>query len=80
MKYFSQIVGWYGTCAIVLAYFLLSFGILQAHTFWYQSLNLTGAIGIVISAFSKKDYPAGVLNLVWSVIAVVSLIGILFMK
>ena len=80
MKNFSKILGWYGAFAILLAYLLLSLGTLQAHTFWYQFLNLTGAIGILISAFSKKDYPAGVLNLIWAVIAVVSLITIFLAK
>jgi len=76
----SQIAGWYGTCVVVLAYALLSFGILSAHNFWYQFLNLTGAFGIVVDTYYKKDYPPEVLNLIWMGIAAFSLVEILFFK
>src|SRR5260221_13061492 len=73
-----EIIGWYGTIAIVSAYALSSFGMLRSSDFLYQLLNFTGAIGIVIDAFSKKDYQPGVLNVIWAVIALVAVVKILF--
>lgn len=77
MKKFINIFGWYGLCAIVLAYFLNSFSVVESQSLLYQILNLTGAIGIVIVSLHKKAYQPGILNIVWSVIALVALINIL---
>jgi hypothetical protein len=65
-------MGWYGTIAIVLAYALVSFSVVAATGIWYQVLNATGAIGIVIVSFYKKAYQPGVLNILWAVIAVLA--------
>ena len=72
-----EIVGWYGTVAIVGAYALSSFSILSSSNLLYQIINLTGAIGIVIVSFSKKAYQPGVLNMIWTVIALIAIIKIL---
>lgn len=74
---FIELIGWYGAVAIVLAYALVSFSILQPTSFIYQILNGTGAIGIVIVSFSKKAYQPGVLNVIWAVIALVAIAKIL---
>lgn len=75
-KIIDEIIGWYGTCAIVLAYALVSFGVLPASTFLYQILNGTGALGIVYISFKKKAYQPGVLNVIWAIIATVAIIKI----
>ena len=78
MRKFIEIFGWYGTVAIVAAYALVSFSILQPTSIWYQLLNGTGAVGIVVDAFYKKDYQPGILNLIWTVIAIVAIVKIFF--
>jgi hypothetical protein len=73
----SEALGWYGVVAIVLAYVLLSFGIIPADNVWYQALNLTGAIGIVIDALNQKNYQPAVLNVIWAGVALIALVNIL---
>lgn len=58
-KIVSEIIGWYGTFAIIIAYILVSFDIISVNTFIYQILNMTGAFGIVYISFKKKRLPAG---------------------
>jgi hypothetical protein len=41
-----NVLGWYGVAAILSAYALVSFGVLQPDSWQYQVLNLTGAMGI----------------------------------
>ncbi|MEI8223966.1 MAG: hypothetical protein WCG20_02475 [bacterium] len=77
MKKVIEGFGWYGTIAILSAYGLVSFSVLQPTDIWYQVLNGTGALGIVTVAFSKKDYQPVVLNTVWVLIAVIAAIQIL---
>lgn len=68
-----EIVGWYGTTAIVGAYALVSFQVIAADGSLYQLLNLTGAIGIIIISLIKKVRQTVLLNLFWAVIAIASL-------
>jgi hypothetical protein len=74
MKTFINIYGWYGVVAIVLAYFLLSFSIIDSTNIWYQVLNATGAFGVLIESLYKKDYQSMTLNIVWTLIATVAII------
>jgi len=74
---YIELFGWYGTVVIVLAYVLVSFSILDATNIWYQILNGTGALGIVFVSFHKKNYQPGVLNIIWTAIAVIAIIKML---
>ncbi|MDP2703765.1 MAG: hypothetical protein Q8P01_00870 [bacterium] len=78
MKKFIEIFGWYGTGAIVLAYALVSFSVLQPTDIIYQLLNVTGALGIGAISFYKRAYQPGVLNVIWTLIALVAILKILF--
>jgi len=72
-------MGWYGVCAILGAYILVSFGVIVTKSYIYQLLNLTGAIGIMLEAASKKDKQPVVLNVVWALVALVAIFQ-LFVK
>jgi len=72
-KTLIEAAGWYGTIAIIGAYALATFGVLDSRSLDYILLNLTGAIGIVIVSFAKRAYQPGVLNVVWFLIAVIAL-------
>jgi hypothetical protein len=75
-KNIAEIVGWYGTFAILLAYALVSFNIIPATGYLYQLLNLTGAIGIVVISLAKKAKQPAALNVAWAVIAFVAIISL----
>ena len=72
-----QNIGWYGVIAILLAYGLLIFGVLNMDSIWYLMLNLTGAVAIAYEAGSKKDRQPMVLNIIWALVAVVAIIRLL---
>jgi hypothetical protein len=71
-----EIVGWYGAVAILVAYALINFGVIQTTSLIYIMLNLTGSLGIVLNAFTKKSYPPAALNLIWMLIAMFGLIQV----
>jgi hypothetical protein len=71
---FGEIAGWYGACAIVLAYFLVSFKVIRPDGLVYQLLNLTGAIGIIVISAIKGVRQSVVLNAFWAVIALIALL------
>jgi len=78
MKIFIEIIGWYGIVAIILAYALVSFGVLVSNSAIYQLLNFTGAIGIIIVPLAKKAYQPATLNIIWAIVALVALATIVF--
>ena len=77
MKDFSlKLFGWYGALAIVGAYGLVSFSILEATSIWYQLLNASGALGIIGISWHKGVHQSVALNLFWLGIAVVAIFNI----
>ena len=70
------VLGWYGVVATVVAYILVSFYVLTPGSLLYQGLNFTGALGVTIETFYKKDYQPFWLNLVWAVIALVAIVNV----
>jgi hypothetical protein len=77
-KYFYEAAGWYGAAAVIAGYCLVSFNLLPPDDLFYQTLNFSGAVGIVIVSFKNKTYQPGVLNLIWALIAVIAMARILF--
>lgn len=73
----EEIIGWYGTIAILGAYAGNSFDILSVHNVIYQLLNITGSLGIIVISLSKKVYQPMVLNIIWAVIGLIGLVQIL---
>ena len=76
MKKASGILGWYGVIATVVAYILVSFLVLSPTSLLYQALNLTGALGVTIETYYRKDYQPFWLNLIWMLIALVAIISL----
>ncbi len=74
---FTEICGWYGMVALILAYALASFGVLSAGGAVFQTLNFTGSIGIMIDAFSKQIIQVALLNIFWASIGLIVLIKFL---
>ncbi len=72
-----QIYGWYGAIAILVGFFLISFNFITPNTLLYQSISLTGALGLALNALNKKDYPSGTLNIIYALIALIALIKVL---
>ena len=76
MKITKELFETYGIVAVLLAYFLLSFNILEYSNVSYNLLNLTGASAIVYITVKKKLLQPMVLNIVWALIAIVALVGV----
>ncbi len=77
MKRDSGILGWYGVVATIAAYVLVSFAILPPTSVWYQLLNLTGALGVTVETYYRKDYQPFWLNLIWAIIALAALVNLM---
>lgn len=74
-----ELTGWYGVLAILSAYMLQSFSFVDAHTYLYQVLNLSGALGIISVSLQDKEYQEVVLNTIWATVALIG-IGSLLLR
>ena len=72
-KILSDVFGWYGTTAILVAYFLISHGLVL-----FQALNVTGALGIVWVAWLKRSWQVVALNAVWVMVGATALAKVFF--
>lgn len=70
-------LGWYGVVATIAAYILVSFSLLLPTSLLYQGLNFTGAVGVTIETWYRRDYQPFWLNLIWAVIALVAIANII---
>jgi hypothetical protein len=74
MKLLLETIGWWGSALILLAYALVSFSAVSAGSVWYQVLNGLGSIAVIIFSVYKRAYPTVILNIIWSAIAIISVI------
>lgn len=70
----TELAGWYGTAALMLAYFLVSFTIVPADGLIFPLLNVTGGLGLMIVAASKKVPQLVLLNVFWVLIGLAAII------
>ena len=76
-RWLTEGMGWAGAGLIVLAYALVSFGIIGSGSAAYQVLNGVGAVGVLVISAIKRTYQPAVLNLFWALIAAVALIRLI---
>jgi len=65
-------LGWYGMAAVFGAYAMTTLGYISPTGLMSTSLNLTGAIGLIVVTVKHKAWPSAVLNILWTVIGLVS--------
>lgn len=74
---FTEFCGWYGMIALIVAYGLVSFAVINAEGMVFQCLNITGSIGLMIVAASKNVYQSVILNIFWISIGIIAVVRIL---
>ena len=73
MDLFIDIIGWIGGAEVLLAYLLISLNKIDPKTFFYQFLNATGAIFLIVNTVYLGAYPSAAVNIIWVVVAVFSM-------
>jgi hypothetical protein len=69
----TEMAGWLGAVALLLAFGLVAAGLVQPSSGFYLGLNLFGALGLARASLSRRAYSPALLNIVWAVIAAFSL-------
>lgn len=75
MSLATQLAGWAGALGTAAAYGLVSRRWVAPDSATFQSLNLSGAALLAVSAAASSSWPAVAANSVWVLISVHALVG-----
>jgi len=70
LKY-SEEIGWYGMLAVLIGYFLLSFGFISNKNLIYIILNFTGSLGLFYISYKKNVKSLSLFYLLWAIISLI---------
>jgi hypothetical protein len=68
-----EIMGWIGAIEVLLAYGLISLNKVDSKSLFFQLLNLTGGLLLIVYTLHLKSYASAFVNIVWVLVAVVSI-------
>ena len=70
---FFDIIGWIGMILVLVAYILLSTNKIK-NGLLYQFLNLVAAIFMAIGLFPKNAWFSFALQVIWGIVAIISIV------
>ena len=68
-----EIMGWVGAFEVLLAYGLISMNKVTGKSLFFQLLNLTGGLLLIVYTLALKSYASAFVNIVWVLVALVSI-------
>jgi hypothetical protein len=77
MLVFVNLLGWTGVVLLLIAYALVSTKRCSGDSVIYQSLNITGALLLIINSFYFGAFPSVGINIAWVGIGLFTLISTL---
>lgn len=76
IKLWADIIGWIGSIEVAIAFWLINAQKISSRSLWYQWMNLTGAICLIVNTIYYGAYPSTFINIVWTGIAIYGLLKI----
>jgi hypothetical protein len=70
----EELIGWCGAVALLVAFAFAATDVVKTSSVGYLLLNLCGATSLARASFSRRAYSPAVLNVIWALIAALSLI------
>ncbi|SNR90524.1 hypothetical protein SAMN05216276_1001123 [Streptosporangium subroseum] len=71
---FVNLLGWVGAGIMLYGYAMVSTSRMAGDGTPYQAINLAGSIALMINSAYHSAWPSTILNVVWGVIGVVSVV------
>lgn len=68
-----DVVGWLGAAFLLVAFAMVSYKKLEPDSTIYQLLNIIGSIFLVANTIFYRAYPSSFVNVIWAVIAILSI-------
>jgi hypothetical protein len=71
----SQLCGWAGAAALLLAYMLVSSGKLAGKSAGFNAINVVGGALLSYGSWVRAAWPSVTLNLIWIVIGIKAILS-----
>jgi uncharacterized membrane protein YedE/YeeE len=68
-----DVIGWVGAAALLVAYWMVSHKKFEGDSATYQLLNISGSLLLAANTIFYGSYPSTFVNLIWTGIAVFSI-------
>ncbi len=75
---FAEIYGWLGSMLILSGYALLTLGLINGNSPMYHLMFLIGSLGLAIVTYRHRAYQSFIVNVFFSLLALVAIIRILY--
>jgi len=72
-KLIIDVIGWVGSIEVIAAYALNSYQKIKSDSIYFQLLNLTGGIFLILNTMYYCAYPSAFINVVWVIIASIAI-------
>lgn len=69
-----DVLGWFGAVLILMGYVMVSMRGVRGDNRAYQAANFVGSVCLIVNTLYYRAFPATALNVVWSAIALYTLI------
>lgn len=70
----KDFLGWIGAALILVAYFLVSFNLLNAQDWRFSWMNAIGAVLLCYISWIKSAFQPAIVNFIWALVALYALI------
>ena len=74
----AEAFGWFASFSILVAYALLSFGILDANSAIYHGIFLIGSAGLAVVTYRHRAFQSFTTNIFFGILAFIALIRVIF--
>lgn len=75
---FAEAYGWIGSAMILVAYALISFGIVDSEAIIYHLLFLVGSSGLAVITYRHRAYQSFVVNVFFTTLALIAIIRVAY--
>lgn len=75
----AETLGWIGSVAILASYGFLSTGVISGDSSIYYALSGLGAFGLAIVTYRHRAFQSFIVNVLFTVLAIVGLVRILLL-
>ncbi|MCF0074319.1 hypothetical protein LZD49_27800 [Dyadobacter sp. CY261] len=69
-EFLLETMGWLGVVSYVLAYLLLTIGVLKPSGYPFHILNMIGAASLIVYSLEYGDKPNVAVNFIWLMIGI----------
>lgn len=75
---FAEAYGWFGSAMILIAYGLMSLGLLSGDSAIYHGMFLIGSTGLALITYRHRAFQSFTVNIIFTALAIIALIRVLY--